>query len=570
MALFKYLHHWAIQLPDDTICMPILFLFELFFFIITLLLVLLKPKIPYTISNKFFDVLNEISKKPILVILIIALVACLGNAAGNMFVRFPEPVINDEFSRLLAADTFASGKLANPSHLLWEHFQTFHVLQQPTYASKYLPGQGLLLALGQVLGGHPVVGLWIGATLFSVSIYWMIAGIAPRSWGMLGGLIAALNFCVLGYWGQKYWGGYLSATGCSLVYGALFRLSKKSTIPISLVLGVGLVIISLSRPLESLFAIVPGGGYFLYRFIKNKNREWRSFFVRVCLPAVVVVAPGLLWMGYYNYRVTGDAFTMPYMLYKNPSTGTPLFLFSEPKPTPDRELNEFIANAKFHLAKFNSQQNLSGYLTIKSQQFVICLLFYFRFVFLIPLLMIPFMWKKNWTSVALLATIVVWGITFCEYQSFPRKIAPATGLMVLLIVQGLRVLRCSKRHLPGLGNILVFTTLTTFFISILVSFHPFFHNPPWASARYRQEIEKKLTANGENHLIFVKYGKDVFPHFDYVQNKANIDASQLVWARNLDPVKNQKLIEYYSDRQVWTLSVQRYAPKLKPYSSLQD
>ena len=369
--------------------MPILFLFELFFFIAMLLLILLKPKMAYTILNKFFDVLNEICKKPILVFLIIALVAYLGNATGNMLVRFPEPAIHDEFSKLLAADTFASGKLANPSHPFWEHFQTFHVIQQPTYASKYLPGQGLLLALGQVLGCHPVVGLWIGAALFSVSIYWMIAGIASRPWAMLGGLIAALNFCVLGYWAQKYWGGYLSATGCSLVYGALFRLLKKSTIPISLVLGVGLVIISLSRPLESLFAILPGGGYFLYQLIKNKKREWREFFVKICLPSGTVVILGLLWMGYYNYRVTGDAFTMPYMVHKKTSTCTPLFLFSEPKPVPDPELNEFIANYKSHLEKFNFQQNIRGYLTIKSQEFIICLLFYFRFVFLIPLIFLP-------------------------------------------------------------------------------------------------------------------------------------------------------------------------------------
>ena len=443
--------------------MPILFIFELFFFILTLLLVLLKPKVSYSISNKFFYLLNLISKKPILAIIIIALVAYLGNAAGNMLVRFPEPAIHDEFSKLLAADTFASGRLTNPSHLFWEHFQTFHVFEQPTYASKYLPGQGLLLALGQVLGGHPVVGLWIGAALFSVSIYWMIAGIVPRSWGLLGGIIAALNFCVLGYWGQKYWGGYLSAIGCSLVYGALFRLSKKPTIPISLVLGVGLVIISLSRPLESLFVLVPGGGYFLYCFIKNKNRECRSFFVRACLPAVVVVALGLLWMGYYNYRVTGDAFTMPYVLHKQMSTGTPSFLFSEPKPIPGHELDEFVANHKFHLAKFNSQQNLSGYLIFKSREFITCLFFYFRFVFLIPLFMIPFMWKKSWTSVALFATIAVWGIAFCEYATLPRKIAPATGLMVLLIVQGLRVLRCSKRYRQGLGHAFVFATLTTFF-----------------------------------------------------------------------------------------------------------
>ena len=67
----------------------------------------------------------------------------------------PLPYIYDEFSYLLAGDTFAHGGLANPSHALPEFFETLEVLQKPTYASRYPPGQGLMLAAGQVLFVHP-------------------------------------------------------------------------------------------------------------------------------------------------------------------------------------------------------------------------------------------------------------------------------------------------------------------------------------------------------------------------------------------------------------------------------
>ena len=66
----------------------------------------------------------------------------------------PEPHIDDEFGHLLAADTLMSGCLANPPHPLWRHFETIYVLQQPTFASKYPLGQGLILATGKLATGY--------------------------------------------------------------------------------------------------------------------------------------------------------------------------------------------------------------------------------------------------------------------------------------------------------------------------------------------------------------------------------------------------------------------------------
>ena len=83
----------------------------------------------------------------------------------------------------------------------------------------------------------------------------------------------------------------------------------------------------------------------------------------------------------------------------------------------------------------------------------------------------------------------------------------------------------------------------------------------------REDVRARLESSGGDHLVLVRYGPEHDTSLEWVYNRADIDHSRIVWAREMDPERNHALIQYFRTRKVWILEADAKPPHLEPYPS---
>ena len=523
-------------------------------------------------------------------VIFVALVALAARAAALPVLPEPQPNINDEFSFLLAADTFAHGRLANPPHPMWIHFETFHVIQHPTYASMYPPAQGLVLAFGQVTTGHPFVGVWLSVAIMCAALCWMLQGWLPPSWALLGGLLSVIHFGVFSYWADSYWGaGAVAATGGAMVLGALPRIKRSQRVGDAVIMGLGAAILANSRPYEGMIFCLPVAAALMVWVARGPCPPLRVVAGRVVAPIGIVLILAALATCYYFWRVTGSPFRMPYQVNRATYATAPYFMWQSPRPEPVYH-HPVMRDLYMHeeLDFYKRTRTPLGQLAVIATKFTQFRMFYLGALFTLPFVVviftlpIGFSWRSISPETRFLLAVAgtFFGGLVIEVFFLPHYASPLTCVILALLLLALQRLRPWQWHGRPAGRFLTRALPLGCALLLIVRWGagplhlPL--TPDWPPTWYNAQVVKtdrarmlaQLQALPNQQLVFVRFGPGAKKMYDWVYNAADIDHAKVVWAWDMGTARNQELIDYYPERQVWLAEPDEHSGKWGPYPGL--
>jgi hypothetical protein len=585
--------------------------------------------------------------------LVLAGITFVAGFAVSLLLHEPIPRVHDEFSYTLMGDTLAHGRVANPGLPLPEFFDTFHVLTQPVYASKYFPAQGVFLAIGEIFTGHQAVGVWLSSALACAATYWMLEGWIGPGWALLGGFLMVVQYGVFSYWSQSYWGGMVAALGGALAFGAARRLWDRFSWKSSAWLGLGIVILVNSRPLEGFIAMLPVTTAFTIRFLRGRLWQRTGFLWQFLLPTAVVFATGAFLTTSYNRAITGSRWKPPYLLHEQQYQESPQFTFLPLRPKKtysspwvqyyyevyEMNLYEQARMPKYLIPEITMKLKMwwgffCGFLLTPAfvippllrkgrigyvqagvliafivlfaasapQSFVPHLL-----IDLLVLVQIGVLWVTFdgiWQRIAIASSFLLLLEACVVKFSFPHYFAPAACLILYLQVEGLgrvwqwtpqgvtdltrserrRISREGQRghwlvpRLRGLMYLLPVVCLLSLVLRIYAHANEhsvFRYDPEWSAlpmhgwSLHRADLEHWLEQEPGQHLVFVWYSAHHRVKEEWVYNRADLVHAKVIWARNLGPQENRRLLAQFPNTTAWLVDADRRDAQLIPYSEIQ-
>lgn len=555
--------------------------------IMTLAVVAVSLAMPGLGSNSFVRLeaaWRRVANRKALSVAMVALATVVLRLALLPLCPVPTPFVPDDFSFLLAADTFAHGRLTNPTPPMWTHFESLQITMVPSYMSMYFPAQGLILAAGKVLLGHPWYALLIADALMCAAICWMLQAWLPPSWALMGGFLAMLRLGLFSYWINTYSGaGCVSALGGALVLGAFPRIRKTARFRDLFWLATGIVLLLLSRPYEGFLVCLPVACALGYWLIFAKRRPAPIVLLRrAALPLALVLA-AVAWLGYYDQCNFGNPLTLPYTINRATYAVAPYWIWEPPRPVPayrHKEMRDFYVNGEYQSTSY--YHTLSGFLLVNLFKPVGALRFLAGIALLPALFFLSRALRDSRIRFFVLSAIIWVPGVFIVIFLLPHYLAPFTAAFYVLLLQAMRHLRVWTMGRLPVGRSIVRLTLVSCVAlaglrawagPLRISIEPW-PGSKWVSDWYgpgdygaaRARIQSRLAGIPGKKLVLVRYASNHEAIDEWVYNAADLDNSDVIWAHDMDAGGNAALARAFPGRSVWLVEPDSDPVSLAPYS----
>lgn len=543
--------------------------------LLALAVALLLPGKLERLCKPFESLFRKLAGRPLLSLLLIAAAPILLRLAVHPLLGTPQPSIHDEYSYLLAGDTFLHGRVTNPPDPDWKFFETFHTLQQPTYASMYPPAQGLFLAAGTLLTGRPWAGVLLSMGLLCAALLWMLRGWLPPQWALLGASLAVLRLGLFSYWMNSYWGGAPGAIGGALVAGSLPRIFRRQNAPDAVLFGLGLILLAASRPLEGFLYSLPFGVALLVWLLRDSDLRGKRF--RQLLPLGVVLLAGAGSLAYYNWRVTGNALETPQMLNIRLYSAQGLTQWSK-DPPPHHYNNDtmrtFYVNRSLDFV--DTPQSLLDVLKSFFTKAQVVVYFFLGPLLAVPLILAPTaLWSRKLALPLLGALTLLVGHLCVALIIRPHYFGPAACSLYAVVVLAMsRVWEWKWRDRPS-GRFLVrgIVAVVVAMVGVRMSAGPLelelqSEFLDWSASMPgdydRAVLLAGLRGSAGKFLVVVRYDSGHNTDREWVFNEADLSQAKVIWARDLGP-ETDALVRRFPDRQAVIVEPDRNPRVTTPY-----
>lgn len=508
---------------------------------------------------KLLNSLRQIARHRYCAPLLVFLLSIGGRLALLTIEPFPAPSVHDEFSYLLAADTFAHGKIASPTPLDFMYFEGFHILLTPTYASMYPPGSALFYGVGQLLFHTPRAGLLLLMGISCASLCWMLQMFVPPGWALLGGIIAVVHISWFSYFGNTYWGGASAMLGGCILAGAFRKIivEKGDRSSSWILFSLAFLLLINTRPFEGTLVAIPA----LLRlvrtfFLQSKSRKLPR------LSALLVLCIGLMATAGYAVCVT-HSFQLPWSLQRKQWAIVPPFIFQS---ADYRHTYEFKDQKDLYLDyevhDYKAQHHLRGFLEVLFDKGFREWLF-----FISPALTLCFLLGLGPTirsaknREAIIGLMLLCCASSVETWVQPQYVAVATGTIYVIFMNGLRrsVTLTGRKRLGaavfpatawGLG---VLVCLRLFIVPI-VSWPPSWDVRSYEMLTY-DKLCNLLRQMPGKQLVLVHYDSNHQWMDSWINNGADIASQKVIWAREPKlPGDKRRLLCDYPNRTPWLIT----------------